>query len=145
MKNNNNTYLVDKPAKKITKKNTETSISTIVPITPINERLERCIDKIDDTTTLVNLQKICKDEGITVEAVCRKLKEGLDSKTPGRIDTEGEVIPGTQFDDMAVRHKYLQTAVELLRIGGKNAPVSVGNQYNTVIYEWKKTSGPRIE
>ncbi len=73
------------------------------------------INKLSEIT-IDELGKICEEEGVTVRGVCRVLKDGLEAVTAGRLDTEGEIIKGTQFKDMATRHKYMQSAMEMLRL-----------------------------
>ena len=83
---------------------------------------QTAVAKIQQVSTLTidQLADICESEGVTVQSVCKALAEGLQSNTIGKVDENGDLIVDTVQADMAVRHKYMVSAMEVLRLVKKD-------------------------
>lgn len=104
---------------------------------------EKAISKIDDkskvsTLTLDDLAKICDEEGVTVRSICRTLKEGMESNFPGKYDTEKKIIQETVQPDMSTRHKYMVSAMEVLKLVKKEVATSTVINVSTLNYNEDK-------
>lgn len=78
------------------------------------------IDKLASVMTVDDLAAMASEEGVTVRAVLKKLAEGLESKTVGRVDNNGNIIEATIQADMPTQHKFMQSAAEVLRLVRKD-------------------------
>ena len=84
--------------------------------------VKTAVTKIQSVSTLTidQLADICESEGVTVQSVCKALAEGLQSNTIGKVDDNGDLVKATVQADMAVRHKYMVSAMEVLRLVKKD-------------------------
>lgn len=82
------------------------------------------INKLGELT-VEDLYKVCEEEGVTVRDVCKLLKEGMGSNTIGKVNNEGNMVESSVQADMPTRHKYMQSAIEVLRMVTKQT-VAVG-------------------
>ena len=72
-----------------------------------------------------NLQEYVEEhlaaEGITMELIAHKVREGLDAMTTSTFLNRltGEVVYSRPLEDMQTRHKYLTTLLDLLGLSGR--------------------------
>lgn len=73
------------------------------------------IEKIEKVSelTLDKLGEICQEENVTVRKVCQLLYDGMNADII-KLDTEGDEL--SRVPDMGTRHKYMQSAMEMLRL-----------------------------
>lgn len=84
-----------------------------------NKALEK-IEKVSELT-LDKLGEICQEENVTVRKVCQLLYDGMNSDII-KLSTEGEEI--SRIPDMPTRHKYMTSAMEVLKLVKKEIPTT---------------------
>lgn len=83
---------------------------------------DKTIEKLSDLT-LDKLGEICQEEGVTVRKVCELLYDGMNAETV-KLDSYGKPIEESKQPDMPTRHKYMMSAMEVLKLVKKEVPVS---------------------
>ena len=91
--------------------------------------------------TVDDLSAICATEGVTVESVMKALADGLQANVVPKLNNEGEVIEASVVADMYARHKYMQSALEVLRLVRKD----VGEISGTVTHQMAEGDIDRLE
>lgn len=99
----------------------------------------KVIDKIIKSTTELTVDDIgryCAEAGVTIQAVCKVLAEGLRSDIVERDNNGNEVY---REEDMVTRHKYMTSAMEVLRMVSKKdvGGVVVNNNITITADEFK--------
>lgn len=82
---------------------------------------EEVIDKLASVMTVEDLAVMADEEGVSVRAVLRVLAEGLKADVV-KVDNSGR--ENSRVADMATRHKYMTSALEVLRLVEKRVEVS---------------------
>lgn len=88
------------------------------------------IVKAGEGLTATDIARYCQEEGVTIPAVCKALAEGLESCYPGKMDNNGEWKGGSTEADMPTRHKYMTSALEVLRMVKKETVMPVATAVN---------------
>jgi hypothetical protein len=99
-----------------------------------NEKAVEKIGKVSELT-LDELAKVCADEGVTVRAVCQLLAEGMKADIV-KLDTEGGELSRTP--DMVTRHKYMTSAMEVLKLVKKEVASTNNIVVNNINYSDEK-------
>ena len=90
----------------------------------MDNSVEKVVDKLPSVMTVDDLAKVCEEEGVTIRSVVGVLSDGLKS-TLMRVHNSG--IEDSGEPDNPTRHKYMVSAMEMLRMVKKEvaAPVAV--------------------
>lgn len=88
---------------------------------PTNKKVSKAISMINSSSELTAnesalsvIEECCAKAGVTLELVYGVLREGLQAGTPTEKVVQGEIVHGVE-PDYNTRHKYMLTALELLK------------------------------
>lgn len=80
----------------------------------------KAIEKLSDLT-VDKLGEICEQENVTVRKVCQLLYDGMNADIV-KLDNEGK--EHSRIPDMPTRHKYMTSAMEILKLVKKDVPTT---------------------
>lgn len=119
------------PAKstEVNKKTTEKKVSKAISLINTSAELEA------NPTAIGVIEECCRTAGVTTELIYKTLRDGLTATVKAEQLADGKIVE-TSIVDYGVRHKYMLTALELLKhLKDKNVVAVTGIFNDPTIHE----------